>query len=42
MLITPHVIRNEFDARRLTEDYSSQFRGMEPLRVRVEPVESDQ
>jgi general secretion pathway protein D len=42
VLITPHVIRNQQDARRLTEDYSSQFRGMEPLRVRVETIDSDQ
>jgi general secretion pathway protein D len=40
VLITPRVIRNEQDARRLTEDYSRQFRGMEPLRVRVDTIES--
>jgi general secretion pathway protein D len=42
VLITPHVIRNELEARRLTEDYSRQFRGMEPLRVRVEKEASRQ
>jgi general secretion pathway protein D len=42
VLITPHVLRNGEEARRLTEDYSSQFRGMEPLRVRVETEASSQ
>lgn len=41
VLITPRVIRNADEARRLTEDYSRQFRGMEPLRVRVETNESN-
>jgi len=41
VLITPTVIRNGEDARRLTEDYSRQFRGMEPLRVRVESGENN-
>ena len=36
VLITPHVIRNPDEARRLTDDYTRQFKGIEPLRVRVE------
>lgn len=36
VLITPRVIRDETESRRLTEEYSRRFRGMEPLRVRVE------
>jgi general secretion pathway protein D len=36
VLITPRVIRDESESRRLTEEYSRRFRGMEPLRVRVE------
>ncbi len=34
VLITPVVIRNGDDARRLTDDYSRQFRALEPLRAR--------
>jgi general secretion pathway protein D len=37
VLITPHVIRDSNESRRLTEDYSRQFRGLKPLRVRVDP-----
>lgn len=33
VLITPVVIRNGDDARRLTDDYSRQFRALEPLRA---------
>ncbi len=36
VLITPRVIRDVNESRRLTEEYSNRFRGMEPLRVRVE------
>jgi general secretion pathway protein D len=36
VLITPRVIRDESEARRLTEEYGRRFRGMDPLRVRVE------
>jgi general secretion pathway protein D len=32
VLITPHVIRDEHEARRITDEYSRQFRGMAPLR----------
>jgi len=42
VLITPTVIRNGEEARALTEDYSRQFRGMEPLRVRVESQPSNE
>ncbi len=42
VLITPTVIRNGDEARLLTEDYSRQFRGMEPLRVRVESQPSNE
>jgi general secretion pathway protein D len=40
VLITPRVIRNGDEARRLTDDYSRQFRALEPLRVRIENQES--
>lgn len=33
-MITPTVIRNSDDARRLTDEYSSQFRALEPLRAK--------
>lgn len=33
VMLTPVVIRNSDDARRLTEDYGRQFRALEPLRV---------
>lgn len=36
VLITPHVIRDEAQARRITDEYTRQFRGMQPLRVFVE------
>jgi general secretion pathway protein D len=36
VLITPRVIRNPDEARRLTDDYTRQFKGIEPLRVRVD------
>ena len=36
VLVTPRVIRDANESRRLTEEYSRRFRGMEPLRVRVE------
>ena len=36
VLITPRVIRDAAESRRLTEEYARRFRGMEPLRVRVE------
>jgi general secretion pathway protein D len=36
VLITPRVIRDAAESRRLTEEYSRRFRGMEPLRVRVD------
>ena len=32
VMITPVVIRNGDDARRLTDEYSRQFRALEPLR----------
>lgn len=34
VMLTPVVIRNSDDARRLTDEYSSQFRALEPLRAR--------
>ncbi len=34
VMITPVVIRNGDDARRLTDEYSSQFRALEPLRAK--------
>ena len=33
VMITPVVIRNSQDARRLTSEYSAQFRALEPLRA---------
>ncbi|MEO5595857.1 MAG: type II secretion system secretin GspD, partial [Lysobacteraceae bacterium] len=33
VLITPTVIRDPYDARRLTDEYGSRFRALEPLRV---------
>jgi len=33
VLITPRVVANPDDARRITEDYQRQFRGITPLRV---------
>lgn len=33
VMLTPVVIRNGDDARRLTDEYSSQFRALEPLRA---------
>jgi general secretion pathway protein D len=33
VMITPVVIRNGDDARRLTDEYSAQFRAIDPLRV---------
>jgi len=33
VLITPRVIYNESDARRVTEDYRRQFRGLEPINI---------
>ena len=32
VLITPTVIRDPGDARRLTDEYGERFRGLEPLR----------
>ncbi len=40
VMITPVVIRNGDDARRLTDEYSRQFRALEPLRAQgVVPVQ---
>jgi len=36
VLVTPRVIRDESESRRLTEEYTRRFRGMEPIRVRVD------
>ncbi|WP_246387806.1 type II secretion system secretin GspD [Chiayiivirga flava] len=36
VVLTPTVIRNGEDAKRLTEEYTRQFRGLEPLRVKVD------
>jgi general secretion pathway protein D len=33
VLITPTVIRNPLEARRLTDDYGKQFKALEPLKV---------
>src|SRR5690606_23540114 len=33
VMLTPTVIRNSDEARLLTEDYSRQFRALEPLRL---------
>lgn len=33
VLITPRVIYSEADARRITDDYRRQFRGLEPLNI---------
>lgn len=39
VMLTPVVIRNGDDARRLTDEYSSQFRALEPLRAQgIAPV----
>lgn len=35
VVLTPTVIRNSDDAKRLTDEYTRQFRGLEPLRVHV-------
>ncbi|HTA65240.1 MAG TPA: type II secretion system protein GspD, partial [Xanthomonadaceae bacterium] len=32
VLITPTVIRDAYDARKLTDEYSSRFKAMEPLK----------
>ncbi len=37
VLITPRVIYNESDSRRVTEEYRSQFRGLEPIKM-LHPV----
>ncbi len=37
VLITPRVIYNDADARRITDDYRRQFRGLEPLNI-LRPV----
>jgi general secretion pathway protein D len=37
VLITPRVVSNGDEARRMTDDYIRRFRGLEPLRVRVDP-----
>lgn len=37
VLITPRVVSNGEEARRMTEDYSRRFRGLAPLRVRIDP-----
>ena len=36
VMIKPTVIRNSAEARRITDEYRSRFRGIEPLRVRVD------
>ena len=36
VMITPRVIRNPNEAREITEEYKSRFRGLEPLRVMIE------
>ncbi|MCX7562639.1 type II secretion system secretin GspD [Xanthomonadaceae bacterium XH05] len=42
VMLTPVVIRNGDDARRLTDEYSAQFRALEPLRAQgIAPVGSD-
>lgn len=38
VLITPKVIRNADEARRITENYSQQFRALEPLQRRLPPA----
>jgi general secretion pathway protein D len=32
VLITPRIVRDPSDARRLTDEYGEQFRALEPLR----------
>lgn len=34
ILLTPNIVRNPLDARRLTDEYSRRFRAMEPLHER--------
>ncbi|HET9049992.1 MAG TPA: type II secretion system secretin GspD [Chiayiivirga sp.] len=41
VMITPVVIRNGDDARRLTREYSAQFRALEPLRLHAPKTPSD-
>lgn len=36
VLITPRVVSNGEEARQMTEDYVRRFRGIEPLRVRID------
>jgi general secretion pathway protein D len=36
VLITPHVIRDGGEARRLTDEYSHRFQGLAPLRVKLD------
>lgn len=42
VLITPRVVASPQDARRITEDYMRQFRGINPLRVINETPTADQ
>jgi general secretion pathway protein D len=37
VLITPRVVRNPAEARRITEEYKSRFRGLQPLRPAESP-----
>lgn len=41
VMITPVVIRNGDDARRLTDEYSAQFRALEPLRLHAPKTPAD-
>ena len=36
VVIKPTVIRNSSEARRITDEYRSRFKGLDPLRVRVD------
>jgi general secretion pathway protein D len=41
-VITPRVVTNSDDARKLTDDYMRQFRGLQPLRVINDTPAADQ
>lgn len=42
VVITPRVVTNSDDARKLTDDYMRQFRGLQPLRVINDTPAADQ
>ncbi len=42
ILLTPNIVRNPVDARRLTDEYSRRFRAMEPLHQREDAARAAQ